>query len=61
MNPLLLWIPGTALLLIGVLLLVTGTASTTGALALIGIGAAIESAGVLLWARARGQRDRRSG
>lgn len=58
MNPLLLWIPGMALLLIGVLLLVTGTVGTTGALALIGIGAAIESVGVLLWARAR--RGRRS-
>jgi hypothetical protein len=61
MNPLLLWIPGTALLLVGVLLLVTGLVGTTGALLLIGIGAAVESAGVLLWVRARGQRDRRSG
>jgi hypothetical protein len=61
MNPLLLWIPGTALLMVGVLLLVTGTLGTTGALVLIGFGAAVESAGIFLWVRARGQRDRRSG
>jgi hypothetical protein len=53
MNPFLLWVPGVALIVLGALLLATGTVGTTAALVLIGIGVTIESAGVLLWLRNR--------
>lgn len=59
MNPLLLWVPGTALILVGVLLLVTQALAMPAALAVVAIGVAVETAGVLLWVRERAHRDAR--
>jgi hypothetical protein len=53
MNALALWIPGTLLLLIGVLLLVLGEVSLPTALLMIGAGAALETIGTLMWVRQR--------
>ena len=51
MNPLLLWVPGVVLIVLGALLLASGTLGITAALVLIGIGVTVESAGVVLWVR----------
>lgn len=59
MNPFLLWVPGVALIVLGALLLATGTLGTTAALILIGIGVTIESTGVLLWVRNRSRKGAR--
>jgi hypothetical protein len=59
MNPFLLWVPGVALIVLGALLLATGTLDTTAALVLIGIGVTVESAGVLLWLRDRSRKGAR--
>jgi hypothetical protein len=59
MNPFLLWVPGVALIVIGVLLLAFGTVGSHWALTLVGIGTAVESIGVLLWVRGRQARTRR--
>ncbi len=53
MNALALWIPGTALLLAGILLLALGKVELETTLAFIVPGAALESLGVLLWSRQR--------
>jgi len=53
MNALALWIPGTMLVVVGAVLLARGQTSLAVAIAIIVVGAAVESAGVLLWARQR--------
>jgi membrane protein DedA with SNARE-associated domain len=53
MNALVLWIPGTSLIIIGALLLALGRLDWAVALAVIGIGIALETAGALLWIRQR--------
>jgi hypothetical protein len=53
MNALALWIPGTALLLAGLLLLALGSAGPATGLSLIVPGALLESLGALLWIRQR--------
>jgi hypothetical protein len=53
MNALVLWIPGTLLVIIGALLLGLGRLDLTVALALIGSGIALETVGTLLWIRQR--------
>jgi membrane protein DedA with SNARE-associated domain len=55
-NPFVLWIPGVALIVAGALLLASGQFDTTTALAVIGLGVAIETAGVVLWLRGRSRR-----
>lgn len=59
MNPYLLWIPGFALIVVGALLLALGHIGLVPAVALMGLGAVIESAGVLLWLRGRRERSTR--
>jgi len=59
MNPFLLWVPGVALIVLGALLLASGTPGTTAALVVIGIGVTVESAGVVLWVRERSRRSPR--
>jgi hypothetical protein len=53
MNALALWIPGSLLIIIGVLLLAFGQLPPTPALAIVGIGIAVETVGVVLWVRQR--------
>ena len=53
MNALALWIPGTLLVVGGAVLLALGQLDLGVAIALIVVGGAVESAGVLLWARQR--------
>jgi uncharacterized membrane protein len=53
MNPLLLWIPGTLLLLVGVALIFTQSVSFGAGIAIAMVGAVIESVGILLWIRNR--------
>lgn len=53
MNPFLLWAPGTALIVVGALLMVMQVVTTPVAVVIIVIGAVLESAGVLLWIRSR--------
>jgi hypothetical protein len=53
MNPFLLWIPGFALIVVGAVLLATGSVGMAGSVALIIIGATIESTGVVLWVQQR--------
>lgn len=53
MNALVLWIPGTSLITIGALLLALGRLDLAVALAVIGIGVALETVGTLLWIRQR--------
>jgi hypothetical protein len=60
MNPFLLWIPGVALTVIGVVLLASGIVGMTGGIALIVAATTIESIGVLLWARERKSRGDRT-
>ena len=51
MNPLALWIPGTLLFMLGAVLLGLGRLDLTDALAVIGVGVALETVGTLLWIR----------
>ncbi|HVG04188.1 MAG TPA: hypothetical protein VM937_04520 [Burkholderiaceae bacterium] len=53
MNPLVLWIPGTLLMMVGAVLLAFGRLDLTVALAVIGVGVALETVGTLLWIRQR--------
>jgi hypothetical protein len=53
MNALALWIPGSLLIVAAALLLALGQLTLTPALALMGVGAALETVGVLLWVRQR--------
>ena len=53
MNPLVLWIPGTLLMMAGAVLLGLGRLDLTAALAVIGVGVALETLGTLLWIRQR--------
>ncbi len=53
MNALVLWIPGTLLIIIGAMLLGLGRLDFTSALAVIGVGIALETVGTLLWIRQR--------
>lgn len=58
MNPLLLWIPGVMLILVGTLLLAIGRVDLREALTVIGIGLGLETIGTLIWLRQRGTRAR---
>ena len=49
MNALVLWIPGTLLVIIGAILLGLGRLDFSVALAVIGLGIALETVGTLLW------------
>ena len=53
MNALALWIPGTLLVVVGAVLLALGQVSFGAAIAIIVVGVAVESAGVLLWVKQR--------
>lgn len=53
MNAFALLIPGSLLIVVAALLLAFGQIGLGPALALIGVGSALEGAGVLLWARQR--------
>jgi len=53
MNALALWLPGTLLITVGALLLAFGRLDLSVALAVIGIGIALETVGTLLWVRQR--------
>ena len=53
MNALVLWIPGMSLIVIGALLFALGRLDLSVALAVIGIGIALETVGTLLWIRQR--------
>lgn len=53
MNALVLWIPGTLLVILGAILLALGRLDVDVALAVIGFGVALETVGTLLWIRQR--------
>jgi membrane protein DedA with SNARE-associated domain len=53
MNALALWIPGTLLFVIGAVLLALDKLDLGAALAVIGVGVALETVGTLLWIRQR--------
>jgi hypothetical protein len=53
MNALALWIPGTLLVIVGAVLLALGQVGFGAGIAMIVVGAVIESAGVLLWVKQR--------
>ncbi len=53
MNALVLWIPGTLLVIVGALLLALGRLNLTVALVVIGFGIALETVGTLLWVQQR--------
>lgn len=53
MNALALWLPGTALIVLGAALFASGRLDWTPALAVIAIGVAVETAGVIVWLRQR--------
>jgi membrane protein DedA with SNARE-associated domain len=53
MNALVLWIPGTLLVIIGAVLLGLGRLDFSVALAVVGVGIALETVGTLLWVRQR--------
>jgi hypothetical protein len=53
MNALALWVPGTLLVIVGAVLLALGQVGFGAGLAIIVVGAVIESAGVLLWVKQR--------
>lgn len=56
MNALAFWVPGTVLIVAGALLLGLQRIDLVAALAIIGLGAALETLGVLLWIRQRSPR-----
>lgn len=49
MNALVLWIPGTLLVILGAILLALGRLDVDVALVVIGAGVALETVGTLLW------------
>ena len=53
MNALVLWLPGAALIIVGALLLGLQQLEMAPALVLVGIGAVLETVGVVLWVRQR--------
>lgn len=53
MNPLVLWIPGTLLFIISTVLLGLGRLDFDIAIAVIGVGIALQTVGTLLWVRQR--------
>ncbi len=53
MNALALWIPGTLLVVVGAVLLALGQVGLGAGIAIIVVGAVVESAGVLLWVKQR--------
>ena len=53
MNALALWIPGTLLVFVGVVLLALGQVGFGAGIVIIVVGAVVESAGVLLWVKQR--------
>ena len=53
MNALALWIPGSLLIIAGALLLALNQLPLAPALAVIGVGIALETVGVLMWVRQR--------
>jgi hypothetical protein len=53
MNSLVLWIPGTLLVIVGAMLLALGRLEFEVAVAVIGVGIALETVGTLLWVRQR--------
>lgn len=53
MNALALWIPGSLLFLAGLLLLVFAQVSFGVGIAMVAVGIALETAGVLLWVKQR--------
>jgi hypothetical protein len=59
MNPFILWVPGVALIVIAALLLALNRIEMVPALIAMGVGATIESIGVLIWIRERRGRDSR--
>lgn len=58
MNPFLLWVPGMALIVAGMLLLVLQAVTWPVAVAIIVLGLVAETAGVLLWLRSRAEAHR---
>ena len=59
MNAIALWIPGTLLVVVGAVLLALGQVGFEVAIAIIVVGVAVESAGVLLWVKQRKAAGRR--
>ena len=53
MNALALWVPGTLLVIVGAVLLALGQVAFGAGIAIIVVGAVVESAGVLLWVKQR--------
>jgi hypothetical protein len=53
MNALALWIPGTLLQIVGIVLLVLGRIDFAVGIGLVAAGTAVETIGVLLWVRQR--------
>ena len=53
MNALALWVPGTLLVIVGAVLLALGQVAFGTGIAIIVVGAVVESAGVLLWVKQR--------
>lgn len=53
MNALALWVPGTLLFLAGFVLLALAQVSFDVGIAIVAVGVAVETAGVLLWVRQR--------
>ena len=58
MNALALWIPGTLLFLAGVALLVLDQVGFSAGIAIVAVGLALETVGVLLWAKQRKAADK---
>jgi hypothetical protein len=58
MNPWLLWIPGSLLIALGAISLGLRIVETPVAIAMLVIGAVLESSGVLLWTRERNRKDK---
>jgi membrane protein DedA with SNARE-associated domain len=56
MNPWVLWIPGSLLIVLGAIFLGLRTVEVPAATVLIVIGAVLESSGVLLWIRERNRK-----
>ena len=59
MNALALWVPGTLLVVVGAGLLLLDQVGFGAAIAIIVVGVAVESAGVLLWVKQRKAAGRR--
>ena len=56
MNPWVLWIPGSLLIVLGAVLLGLRTVEVPAGIVMIVIGAVLESSGVLLWIRERNRK-----